>query len=123
MLGLLAFLIAVYGGSIAIGLPMLGQEGRSAGSVLVAKATIALLTLVLALLVGMEFPLANRLVFDGTERTASRLYTADFVGASLGALLASTLLLPAVGVAGVCALTAGLNLLAGLGILLRKSAI
>jgi predicted membrane-bound spermidine synthase len=73
------------------------------------KAIIALLTLLLAGLVGMQFPLANRLEFDGTASGASRLYTADFVGACLGALLACTLLLPLIGVGGVCLLTAVLN--------------
>ena len=61
----------------------------------------------------MQFPLANRLEFDGTVAGASRLYTADFVGAFLGALLASTLLIPLIGVTGVCLLTAALNLLGG----------
>jgi predicted membrane-bound spermidine synthase len=64
-------------------------------------------------LVGAQFPLANRQQFDGTAAGASRLYTADFVGASLGALLASTLLIPVIGVTGVCLLTAALNILGG----------
>jgi predicted membrane-bound spermidine synthase len=59
----------------------------------------------------MQFPLANRLQFDGTVGSASRLYTADFIGAFLGALLASTMLIPLIGVTGVCLVTAGLNLL------------
>jgi predicted membrane-bound spermidine synthase len=70
--------------------------------------------------VGAQFPLANRLQFDGTATGASRLYTADFVGASLGALLASTLLIPLVGVTGVCLLTAALNALAGGVLFWRK---
>ena len=77
------------------------------------KAAIALLTLILALLVGMQFPLANRLEFDGTVAGASRLYTADFVGAFLGALLAGTLLIPLIGVTGGCLLTAALNFTGG----------
>ena len=68
----------------------------------------------LAVLVGMQFPLANRLEFDGTAAGASRLYTADFVGAFLGALLACTLLIPLIGVGGVCLLTALLNVAGGL---------
>ena len=83
-------------------------------SLVLVKVTIALLTLVLAALVGMQFPLANRLEFDGTVAGASRLYTADFVGAFLGALLACTLLIPLIGVFGVCWLTAALNVAAGL---------
>ena len=52
---------------------------------------------------------------------ASRFYTADFFGASLGALLASTLLLPLAGVTGVCVITGGLNLLAVLVFLRQRS--
>ena len=88
---------------------------------MLVKAIVVLLTLILAVLVGMQFPLANRLEFDGTAAAASRLYTADFIGACLGALLACTLLIPLIGVGGVCWLTAALNVL-GCGLMkLRKA--
>lgn len=69
---------------------------------------IAPLTFVLAGVVGMQFAVA------GKTGTASRLYTADFVGAALGALLASTLLIPVLGVAATCWVTAGLNVVAAM---------
>jgi spermidine synthase len=119
----LAFAIAGYAILLAFLLPLLNQAGDMAASLLFIKAVIALLTLILAALVGMQFPLANRLEFDGTVAGASRLYTADFVGAFLGALLASTLLIPLIGVTGVCLLTAALNILGGVMIQLRKAAI
>jgi predicted membrane-bound spermidine synthase len=97
--------------------------GGTAVSLLAIKAIFTSLTLILAVLVGAQFPLANRLQFDGTATGASRLYTADFVGASLGALLASTLLIPLVGVMGVCLLTAALNALAGGVLFWRKVSI
>jgi spermidine synthase len=109
-LPLLALAIAGYAVLLPFVLPLLNRMGGSAASVALVKVIIALLTLVLAVLVGMQFPLANRLEFDGTATGASRLYTADFVGAFLGALLACTLLIPLIGVVGVCLLTAGLNL-------------
>jgi len=112
-LALLAFAIAAYAMLLAFLLPLLNRLGDTAASLVFIKAAIALLTLILALLVGMQFPLANRLEFDGTVAGASRLYTADFVGAFLGALLASALLLPLIGVTGVCLLTAALNLAGG----------
>jgi spermidine synthase len=108
-LSLLALAIAGYAVLLPFVLPPLNRMGGSAASLALVKAIIALLTLVLAVLVGMQFPLANRLEFDGTAAGASRLYTADFVGAFLGALLACTLLIPLIGVVGVCLLTAGLN--------------
>ncbi len=53
---------------------------------------------------------------------ASRLYTADFIGACLGALLACTLLIPLIGVTGVCLLTALLNVGGGLAGRRKKAA-
>jgi predicted membrane-bound spermidine synthase len=62
-------------------------------------------------LVGMQFPLANRLEFDGGARSISRVYAAGFVGAFLGGMLAVTALIPLLGIKGVCWLTAGLNVI------------
>ena len=87
-----------------VGLGRLGAEMTPAAS----QVAVPLLTLLLAVLVGMAFPLAAKLDFQGVAATASRLYTADYVGACLGALLVSTLLIPLLGVATVCLLTAGL---------------
>jgi spermidine synthase len=109
----LAFLVAAYALLLPLFLPLLNRLGGTSTSLLAVKLTIVLLTLGLAVLVGMQFPLANQLEFDGTIAGASRLYTADFVGAFLGALLVCTLLIPLVGVTGACLLTALLNLLAG----------
>ena len=116
----LAFALAGYAILLPLMLPLLNRMGGTAASLLAIKAIFTSLTLILAVLVGMQFPLANRLQFDGTATGASRLYTADFVGASLGALLASTLLIPLVGVTGVCLLTAALNALAGGVLFWRK---
>ena len=112
-LALLAFLLAIYALGLPVLLPCLSRLDGTLVSLFVLKAMVALLTLLLAVLVGMQFPLANRLEFTGTAAGVSRLYTADFIGASLGALLASTLLIPVLGVTGVCLLTASLNLVAG----------
>jgi predicted membrane-bound spermidine synthase len=105
----LALAIACYAVVLPFVLPLVSRLGGTASSLALVKVLIAALTLVLAMLVGMQFPLANRLEFDGTVAGASRLYTADFVGAFLGALLACTLLIPLIGVVGVCLLTAALN--------------
>ena len=56
-----------------------------------------------------QFPLANRPEFDATVAGAAHLYPADFVGAFPGTLLAGTLLVPLIGVVGICLLTAALN--------------
>ena len=49
--------------------------------------------------------------------TTARLYTADYLGAAVGALSVSTLLIPVVGMSAVCYLTAGLCL-ASCGVLM-----
>jgi len=113
-LSVLGLLIAAYALLLPLLLPLLNRFGGSAASLYFIKTIIVLLTLILAMLVGMQFPLANRLEFDGTVAGASRLYTADFVGAFLGALLACTLLIPLIGVWGACLLTALLNVIGGL---------
>ena len=112
-LACLALAVAGYAAMLPVVLPALGRADGVLAAPWAVKGAVALLTLVLALLVGMQFPLANRLVFDGTVAGASRLYTADFIGAFVGALLAGTLLVPLIGVTGVCFLTAALNALAG----------
>jgi spermidine synthase len=120
LLALLAAGIAVLAASLPFVLFWLNRPGGSGASVQAVKAIIALLTLVLATLAGMQFPLANRLEFDETLTGASRLYTADFMGAFLGALLASTWLIPLIGVTRVCLLVAALNVLGGMVMQFKK---
>ncbi len=119
-LATLAFAIAGLSVLVPLVLMTLGRLNGSAVSLVTVRAVIALLTFVLAMLVGMEFSVASQVEFDGGASTASRLYTADFVGASLGALLASTFLIPLIGVTAVCLLTAGLNVIGGAVVLVRK---
>jgi predicted membrane-bound spermidine synthase len=94
-------------------LPRLGRIDTMAGTTLVGQGIILLVTFCLALLVGAQFPLAGASEHGVSPAgTASRLYTADLVGASLGALLVGTLLVPLFGITAVCLLTAALNLIA-----------
>ena len=106
---------------LAIGLPFILEALGQSESLALGKAGIPLLTLLLAILVGMEFPLAARIDFQDAATTSSKLYTADYLGAALGALLVSTLLIPILGVFMVCLLTAGLNLVAGAMMLVRRN--
>jgi spermidine synthase len=106
----LAYLaVAIAAFATCLPLALLGL-GRLEGPIL--QFAIPLLTLLLAVLVGMEFPLAAKVDFENAAATSARLYTADYIGAALGALLVSTLLIPVLGVFVVCFITAGLNLLA-----------
>ena len=85
-----------------------------------AFAAFPLLTFLLAGLVGFVFPLAARADFQSVAVTASRLYTADYVGGCAGALLVSTLLVPLLGVPAACAIIAGVNVLAAAALGLRR---
>jgi spermidine synthase len=120
LLAVLAFAIAGLSVLVPLLLTALGRLSGTAVSLVTVRAAIALLTFVLAMLVGMEFPVASQVEFVGGAATASRLYTADFVGACLGALLASTFLIPLIGVTAVCLVTAGLNVIGGVVFLLRR---
>jgi spermidine synthase len=113
-LAALAIAIAVFAALLPLALLAVGRSAGPAGTV-----AIPLLTLALAVLVGMEFPLAAKVDFQNPAATSARLYTADYVGGALGALLVSTLLIPMLGVFAVCFLTAGLNVVAA-GIMLVR---
>ena len=110
-LAYLATAIAVFAGLLPLALLGL-KGGNRPGWLEAGQVVIPLLTLALAVLVGMQFPLAARVDFQGPAATSGRLYTADYVGAALGALLVSTLLIPLLGAFVVCFATAGLNLAA-----------
>lgn len=109
----LAWAVGGFAAVLPLCLLMLNRLTLMLGSFAPGQGLIVLLTFGLAALVGMQFPLANRIEAGGVARTASRLYTADLIGASLGAWLPSTLLIPLLGVNSVCLLAAGLNLLSG----------
>jgi spermidine synthase len=109
----LEFLVAVYAACLPLVLIGLGRIGNPAAAAVASQVAIPLLSLLLAVLVGLEFPLAGKADFRTVTSTAARLYTADYLGAALGALIVSTLLIPVMGVVAVCLLAAGLNLVSG----------
>jgi len=113
----LEFCVAVYGACLPLVLVGLAHLGNLALAAVASQVAIPLLALVLAVLVGLEFPLAGKSDFHTVSSTAARLYTADYLGAALGALLVSTLLIPVMGVVAVCLLAAALNVASGVVIL------
>ncbi len=60
---------------------------------------------------GAEFAEAARHDFSGVERTAGHLHALDLLGAASGALVTGIFAIPALGLAGTCALLAALKLL------------
>lgn len=64
-------------------------------------------------LVGLEFPLANKIYltsFEKVGKTAGMLYGMDLVGGLIGTLLASALLIPILGIFQTCVIVALFNL-------------
>ncbi|MCX7721919.1 MAG: fused MFS/spermidine synthase [Verrucomicrobiae bacterium] len=111
----LALSICAVGSLLPLGLNTLASAARTGVGELLVHGSIGLATFALGWLVGAQFPLASWLESGRTD-AASKLFTADFVGAFLGALLASTFLVPALGVATTCLAAAGLNLAAAVGL-------
>ncbi|MGD0381893.1 MAG: fused MFS/spermidine synthase [Thermoguttaceae bacterium] len=107
-LAALALAITIYSLCVPYILIVLGKS-ESPTIAWISWPAVPVMTLLLAVLVGMEFPLAGKVGFQDVTSTAARLYTADYIGAALGALLVSTLLIPVLGVTVVCLLAAGLN--------------
>jgi predicted membrane-bound spermidine synthase len=119
LLAWLAFAIAAFAALLPLCFMALARAGGD--GLVIVQTAIALLTLLLGTLVGMQFPLASLLSDNNATTTASRLYAADFVGACLGALLPSTLLIPLIGVPAVCLLIAALSAIAGAVVLSRRA--
>ena len=112
VLCVLSVAIAVVAALLPPVLSHLGRLDSVAGTPLAGQGVVLLLTFALAALVGAQFPVAGAITAGETAVIASRLYTADFAGAALGALLVSTLLVPLLGATMVCLFTAALNLAA-----------
>ena len=110
--------IAVFAGVLPLVLMAMSHVSSQIIADLCRHVAIPLLTFVLAVLAGMEFPLASKVDFQGITPTAAKLYSADLLGACLGAILVSTSLIPIIGVVGVCVLVAAINIISGMIVML-----
>jgi spermidine synthase len=105
--------VTVYAACVPFLLPAIGEIRNASIQAIVSQWAVPLMALTLAVLVGLEFPLAGKATRGAVSDAAARMYTADYLGAALGALFVSTLLIPVMGVVAVCLLAAGLNLISG----------
>jgi len=117
------FLIAIFSILLPFALILMNSLKNSTLIYLSSQFIIPFLTLILAILVGMEFPLASKLHFKNISHTAAVLYNADLIGACIGALLVSALLIPLIGIVNVCILVGILNIVSGTIILINKKRI
>jgi len=112
-LAILATTLGLYAALLPLALSLMTRTSNVAAG----KAVFVFLTFVLASLAGIQFPAASRVDRGKPTATASRLFLADYVGASIGALTAGTFLLPLLGVWRTCVGTSVLCLLSGLIVL------
>jgi spermidine synthase len=80
-----------------------------------------LVTLVLSAIVGFQYVVGTKILPGNFTRTAPLLYTVDLIGAALGTIVISVVLLPLAGIINSCLIMAGLNLLVALFIVMRKN--
>lgn len=81
---------------------------------------LGLMTMFLSGITGFQYVIGTKLLPGNFTRTASLLYAVDLIGAALGTVVISVLLLPLTGVVTSCLIIAGINLLVTLLISVTK---
>ena len=76
-----------------------------------SKIVFPLLIIIIALLAGLEFPLASKLHSKDVPTTAGELYYSDFMGGCIGAMLTSTFLIPLLGIIYTCLIVGAVNII------------
>jgi predicted membrane-bound spermidine synthase len=82
------------------------------------------LVFLLSIPIGMVFSMISRLSYKGdVSETSSSIYSSDLIGAGIGSLLVSAILIPLIGITWVCAIVGLMNILSIVFLLpdLRKS--
>ncbi len=110
------FSVFLFSISLPVILVILSLFGSHFTTMISSVFVFPLLTLAMASLVGMEFPLASKLHLEKKqiEHTAGVLYASDLLGAMIGALVTSAFLIPVFGIIDTCVLVGVVNLVSGL---------
>jgi len=72
------------------------------GQALLGNFVFAILSILIGVLAGLEFPVAGKILFSSPGETAGSLYATDLLGASLGVLLVSLFVVPLFGIYYTC---------------------
>ncbi len=110
VLGWIVLAVALY--AVLLPLVVLALESSSA---MPGEVPYSLLNLVAGFLAGLQFPLAGRICLQRSEAVApvvGVLYAADLWGGVLGALLASVLFIPILGIMNTCLVAGALSVVA-----------
>jgi len=90
------------------------------GRTLLGGFSFALLTILIGVLTGFEFPVAGKILFSSPWETAGSLYAADLLGASLGALFVCLFVIPVFGIYYTCLFLIVFKLPIIFGLLVRR---
>jgi spermidine synthase len=80
-----------------------------------------LITVILSAIVGFQYVIGTKILPGNFTQTAPLLYAVDLIGAALGVLVVTVILLPLLGVMNSCLMIAGLNFLIAFVIGIRKN--
>ena len=83
-------------------------------------ATFGILTLIISILVGIEFSLASKIQMGNTASVTAKIYSADLLGSAIGALIVTTYLIPLLGIIKVSIIIGIFNLLIGMVIFMKR---
>ncbi len=86
----------------------------------IVHSVFFLLTLLIAILTGMQFALASKIQKKNISSAAAESYSSDLLGSAFGALLTSAFLIPLLGIIKVGIVLGVLNLLIAVIILLKR---
>lgn len=90
------------------------------GRTLLGVFSFALLTILIGVLTGFEFPVAGKILFSSPWETAGSLYAADLLGASLGALFVCLFVIPVFEIYYTCLFLIVFKLPIIFGLLVRR---
>jgi spermidine synthase len=108
----LELLLILYWALLPIALSALHTHPAHALPVSLMQGLLLALNGVAGFLVGSQFPLANRMWLQGKKglRDGGFLYACDLLGAFLGSVVVSVVLIPVLGIPGTCLLAGVLKL-------------
>jgi spermidine synthase len=105
--------IVFYWVLVAIGLHSLSLRLSGSAASTAIQTALLFANALAGFLVGAQFPVANRMWLrsgDRPRRTAGTLYACDLVGAFAASVVVPVVLIPVLGIVGLCFLTAALKL-------------
>lgn len=93
---------------------------KQTSSLFVGFLSFGTITFLVAAIVGFQYVMGAKLIPGNFTRTAPILYTVDLIGAALGVIAVTVVLLPLLGIRHSCQFIAGLNFLIAVLIWRRK---